>query len=269
MEYRGNLRKMISTYEGPERVVQYELPADGKVVHVNELAGHDIRLEYDHEIHCIHCGRHTQRSYFQGYCYPCFITLPQTDDCILRPERCRAHLGESRDMEWSRQHCLQDHFVYLALTTDTKVGVTRASQVPVRWIDQGAWKAIQIARTPNRHLAGTIEVALKKHLTDRTDWRKMLRLEGDARVDLQKEKEKIYPFIPEKLKKYYLEERSVWEFKYPLERYPQKVSPVNLNMQDVVEGILLGIKGQYWIFEDGKVLNIRKHGGYRFRLKIL
>ena len=37
---------------------------------------------------------------------------------------------------------------------------------------------------------------------------------------------------------------------------------------NVIEGRLWGIKGQYLIFDDGSVLNIRKHNGYNITLEI-
>ena len=162
---------------------------------MNDLLGKKISLTYQHEKHCIHCGRLIKKTYAQGYCYPCFIKLPETDVCIIHPEKCQAHLGISRDMEWSKMHCLQEHFVYLAVTSGLKVGVTRAAQIPSRWIDQGAVRAVRIATTPNRHLAGTIEVFLKKHLADKTNWRNMLTPEQYETIDLLAEKARLKPLL--------------------------------------------------------------------------
>ena len=143
--------------------VSYYLPLGPDIINMNELLGEPIELEYQGVIHCIRCGRVTRKSFAQGFCYPCFTRAPETSECILRPELCRAQDGESRDMKWSEEHCLQDHFVYLAISSGLKVGVTRSSQVPTRWIDQGAWKAIRLAKTPNRFLAGQIEVEVGGH----------------------------------------------------------------------------------------------------------
>ena len=60
----------------------------------------------------------------------------QCRECVIKPELCRAHLGEGRDMEWEREHHLKDHYVYLAVSSGVKVGITRDTQVPTRWIDQ-------------------------------------------------------------------------------------------------------------------------------------
>ncbi|MBT5424779.1 MAG: DUF2797 domain-containing protein, partial [Bacteroidetes bacterium] len=153
MEISGNLIKLESQ---PDEIVQYFAKLGGEKVLLNELIGKTVSLKYLHEINCIACGAKTKSSFFQGYCFPCFSTLPETDTCIMQPETCRAHEGISRDMSWSESHCLTSHIVYLALTSTTKIGVTRESQIPTRWIDQGAWKAIKLARTPNRHTAGLI-----------------------------------------------------------------------------------------------------------------
>ncbi|HCC69922.1 MAG TPA: hypothetical protein DEQ09_02035 [Bacteroidales bacterium] len=175
---------------------------------------------------------------------------------------CKAHLGISRDMEWSEKNCLQDHFVYLALTPGIKVGVTRKSQVPVRWIDQGAWEAIKLAVTPNRYIAGTIEVELKKHLPDKTNWRNMLTGLKYPDIDLHHEKEKVLELLPQEMQQYASRDDRIYSFAYPVNEYPAKVSTLNFDKDKTVEGILCGIKGQYLIFEGGIVLNIRKYGGY-------
>lgn len=263
VDYFGNIRKMKVEYRGREEDVEYILPLGAEAIPLNAHIGTSIEIQYAHEINCVHCGRKTQRSYFQGYCYPCYLTLPQTDDCILHPERCRAHQGESRDMAWSEEHCLQDHFVYLALSTEVKVGVTRSSQIPVRWIDQGAWKAVKLAKTPNRYLAGMIEVALKRHLTDKTNWRNMLQNRGNEGVDLIRERDKVLEFLPSTYQKYVVEGADVWEIKYPAGSLPKKVKSVNLDNAGRFRGILSGIKGQYLMLESGEVFNVRRHGGYK------
>lgn len=242
--------------------VKYSLPVGPDLISLNELAGTSVRLEYLNKINCIHCGRETRQSFAQGYCYPCFISLPQTDACILHPEQCQAHLGISRDMEWSEQNCLRNHFVYLALSPGLKVGVTRESQVPVRWIDQGAWEAIKLAVTPNRYTAGTIEVELKKHLSDKTNWRHMLTGLRISDLDLRIEKKRIGSLLTEEMQQYIIEDDEIYTFEYPVEEYPAKIKTLDFDKDSTVEGVLMGIKGQYLIFQGGYVLNIRKFGGY-------
>lgn len=248
--------------DNPSTPVKYSLPVGPDLISLNELRGTTIRLEYLNKINCIHCGRETRQSFAQGYCYPCFISLPQTDACILRPEQCQAHLGISRDMEWSKRNCLRDHFVYLALSPGLKVGVTRESQVPVRWIDQGAWEAIKLAVTPNRYTAGTIEVELKKYMSDKTNWRHMLTGLRTSDVDLVAEKNRVSSLLTEEMQQYIIDDEEIYTFKYPVEEYPAKIKTLNFDKDSTVEGVLKGIRGQYLIFEDGYVLNIRKFGGY-------
>ena len=262
MEETGILKKMRVEWPGPDEKVRYFLPLETGEVFMNDLTGHRITLSFDHEIHCIHCGRPIKKTYAQGYCYPCFIKLPETDTCIIHPEKCQAHLGISRDMEWSKQHCLQEHFVYLAVTSGLKVGVTRAAQVPVRWIDQGAVRALRIARTPNRYLAGTIEVFLKGHLADKTNWRNMLTSEEHEQIDLLAEKEHLRPFLEKDFRDFLFEDPQITTIQYPVLSYPEKIRSVSLDKQDTIRGVLEGIKGQYLIFDTGEVINIRKHGGY-------
>jgi hypothetical protein len=165
-------------------------------------------------------------------------------------------------MEWEKAHHLQEHFVYLALSSDLKVGVTRSTQVPTRWIDQGASSAICLAKTPNRFLSGCIEVSLKKHLTDKTNWQRMLKNEVKQGMNLPEEKKKVKELLSDELKQYYFEEDIITEINYPVIRYPSKVKSVDFEKQNLLTGKLNGIKGQYLIFEDGSVLNIRKHNGY-------
>ena len=263
MEHTGTLIKMHSFYDEP---VRYQIVFGEESIDMNSILSSDMKMEFLHEIYCINCGKKTNKSFGQGYCYQCFISAPEVSECVLRPDLCEAHLGKARDMDWARSHCLQDHFVYLALTSDVKVGVTRSTQVPTRWIDQGAWKAIKIAKTPNRHLAGVIEVELKKHLTDKTNWRHMLTNNMALTIDLQEEKERILQVFPDELKQYIWSENDVTVLNYPVATYPVKVNSYNLDKQDIIRGKLTGIRGQYLMFEGGYVLNVRSHSGYKVRI---
>ncbi len=264
MKATGILQKMVSRYDPLTGEVSYMLDLDGIIVAMNELIGHSVSFQFEGEIRCIHCGRKIKKTFAQGYCYPCFTTLPETDRCILHPELCQAHLGISRDMEWSREHCLQDHFVYLAYTSGVKVGVTRASQVPYRWIDQGAVAALRIARTPYRHLAGTIEVFLKQYLNDKTRWKTMLGNTAPPIEMLENERKRITELLRKEktYEKYLFHDPSPTILKYPVNLYPEYIRSVSLDKQPSLEGTLAGIKGQYLIFRSGEVINIRKHGGY-------
>lgn len=264
METTGNIRKMESIHSDR---VGYRLPLGGASVAMNELIGSRINLEYQGKIHCIRCGRETRRSFAQGYCYPCFTTAPETEECVLRPELCRAHEGVARDMEYARTHCLIDHVVYLSLTSGLKVGVTRNTQVPTRWIDQGAVAAIELARTPNRYVAGLMEVALKSLINDKTNWRRMLTKIDPEVLNLQEEKLRIAAMLPAEFQTYVTDNQQVTLISYPVVDYPVKVKSYNFDKEARVSGVLTGIKGQYLIFQDGGVINLRKFGGYLIRFE--
>ena len=263
MKIEGNILKMRVE---PEEPVKYYLSVGSGELFMNELIGREIVLEYLDQINCIRCGRKTKNSFGQGYCYPCFISAPETSECVLKPELCRAHEGISRDMEWSREHCLQEHVVYLALTSGIKVGVTRIGQIPTRWIDQGATAAIIMARTPNRYLAGLIEVSMKKYVPDKTSWTQMLTRGSEETIDLCQEKLKLRCNLTEELKVYYVGEPDIFRFQYPVINYPDHVKSIDFTKTHEYGGELCGIKGQYLIFSDGAVLNIRKHNGYLIRI---
>lgn len=257
--YEGNLLKMKAELAAP---VQYTLTLNGHAIAMNELIGSPIQLSFGGRINCIACGIVTKKSYGQGFCYPCFIKSPQNAECIIRPELCKAHLGEGRDVEWEKAHHLQPHVVYLALTDAVKVGVTRKTQVPTRWIDQGAWKAIPVVEVPYRYLAGKAEVALKSFFTDKTNWRNMLCNEIGQYTDLHAFSHRLEAQLPEDLKAYYCGDIEVTEIHYPVAQYPHKVTSLNLDKNPEISGILSGIRGQYFIFDDGRVFNVRNHSGY-------
>jgi len=261
---QGSLLKMISVNNNP---VDYYLELGKEKIYLNELIGNQIQLRYLGTINCIKCGRKTTKSFHQGYCYPCFMTAPETSECILKPELCLAHDGVSRDMEWSKEHCLQDHYVYLAITSGLKVGVTRQSQIPTRWIDQGAMKALKIAQTPNRFLAGQIEVDLKKYFDDKTNWRNMLVNKIDTEVNLLEQRTRAIELVKKEFRKYFIENETVIEINYPVVEYPIKVSSIDLEKTPAIEGVLSGLKGQYFIFKGGNSINIRKHNGFLIELE--
>jgi hypothetical protein len=265
MTYTGPIEKMSTEFANP---VKYTLNIGEASVEMNPFIGKTIRIKWLKKIQCMNCGKPTKKSFGQGYCYPCFISVPETEECVLRPELCRAHEGIARNMDWATEHCLQDHFVYLALTSDIKVGVTRQSQIPTRWIDQGAWKAIKLAKTPNRYLAGLIEVELKNHMKDKTNWRDMLTNKNNLELSLELEKERVARLLPDALKQYILPEMVVTEINYPVSQYPLKVNSIDIEKLEVVSGELTGIKGQYLMFNYKEVIKIRKYGGYVVELDI-
>jgi len=255
----GNLRKMQTRLEDG---AQYTLMLDDVPIDMNAKVGESIKLSFTGTINCIACQKLTKKSFGQGFCYPCFRDAPESSECIIRPELCRAHEGEARDMAWAEKNCLVEQVVYLARSSAIKVGITRASQMPTRWIDQGATDAIVFARVPNRYTAGLVEVAMKEHLTDRTNWQRMLKNEViDA--DLVATKASLIDTLDTDLKQFVDTDDTVCSIDYPVERYPEKVKSVGFDKIAEIEGCLAGIKGQYLIFDDNRVLNIRKHNGYR------
>jgi hypothetical protein len=264
MENTGYIRKMKSELESEE--VKYHLPVGEKFVLMNSLIGKKLSIEFHQEIACIRCGRITPKSYHQGYCYPCFCVAPETEACTLHPEMCRAQEGISRDMAWSREHCLIEHVVYLSLTSDVKVGVTRHTQVPTRWIDQGAQQAVVFARVPDRQTAGLIEVDLKREVKDKTNWRNMLTGKV-VDANLLKEKERLSKALAEGYQAYITNDAEVVRINYPGSHVPDKVTTWNPEKEATFEGTLAAIKGQYLIFENNTVWNVRKHNGYLVTLR--
>nr|WP_321450068.1 DUF2797 domain-containing protein [uncultured Carboxylicivirga sp.] len=242
--------------------IQYKLVMGDTSINMNDYIGKPIKLVYKNQINCISCGKVTSKSFAQGFCYSCFQTVPEAEDCVLNPEKCRAHLGESRNQEWAQHHCLIPHYVYLAVASGIKVGVTRNTQIPTRWIDQGAWKAIIIAETPNRHIAGVIESYLKHHFSDKTNWRNMLKNILAEDIDLLDEKKKAIELLPAELQKYTYSTDEALQLNYPVNQYPLKPQSVTFDKEASIEGVLQGIKGQYLLFDNDRVINIRRHSGY-------
>lgn len=252
------MSKMSAKWSNP---IQYTLRLD-EDVDMNGLIGRIISLHFNGDIFCRNCSKKTKKSFGEGFCYNCFLTAPENAECIIRPELCRAHLGEGRDPEWEERNHNQPHIVYLAASDCVKVGVTRETQIPTRWIDQGAASAIKLAETPNRFEAGRIEVALKDFFTDKTNWQRMLKNEVDEAIDLVEEKWELHEQLPGDIQQYFVEDDEVLINEFPVIHYPVKVKSLSFDKTPIITGKLSGIKGQYLIFEDGSVLNIRKHTSY-------
>lgn len=263
MEYQGNLLKMRAEAADP---VRYFLQLGEHEIDLNRLLGKPIRMQFDGQINCIACGKRTKTSFGQGFCYNCLQTAPEASETVMRPELSKAHFGIARDMDWAREHDLIDHFVYLAVSSELKVGVTRHHQVPTRWIDQGASYAVRVLQTPNRHIAGVVEVFLKRYFTDKTNWRDMLRNKVAENFDLKQEKENVIRLLPAELRQYRCLEDEVVRLNYPVLEFPDKPNSLSFDKQAVIEGRLEGIKGQYLMLSGGQVLNIRKHNGYYIAL---
>lgn len=271
--YRGQASKLLTRLERP---VQYALPLGEARVALNEQLGRHLVLRHTGRITCIHCGRATNKSFSQGYCYPCFQTLAQCDSCIISPERCHYDAGTCREPVWGDHFCMQDHVVYFANSSGLKVGITRASQLPTRWIDQGASQALAVIRTRSRQQAGFCEAMFRQHVTDRTNWRGMLKGEQEA-VDLAVERDRLLAECSTELadiqQRFGLHAINVLtgvepvSIDYPVQAVPDKINSLDLDKTPEISGVLLGIKGQYLLLDSG-VINIRKYTGYELELQV-
>lgn len=263
MIYEGVLTKMKTELAD---TVQYYLVFEQDFLNVNQVLNKALSINFLH-YYCLNCQKE-KKIFTNGVCYRCFSILPEMGEWVMRPELSTAHLGQQdRDLDYEQKVQLQPHIVYLANSSNVKVGVTRKSQIPTRWIDQGAHEAIEIVEVPNRYLAGITEVALKRHVSDKTNWRKMLT--NDLKdLDLQEIREDLKQYLPEEVKDYYLPTSQELEIRFPVVSYPTKCKSLSLQKTPFYEGVLKGIKGQYLIFEDGTVFNVRKHEGYGIALQV-
>lgn len=271
MQISGKLQKMRTSLAAmSNQEIEYQLLAGSQSLLLNPLIGQQLTLQYDGEIRCVHCDRKTNKSFSQGYCYPCFSRLAQCDSCIISPEKCHYDAGTCREPDWGERFCMQDHYVYLANSSNPKVGITRGSQIPTRWIDQGAVAALPLFRTSTRYYAGLVEVAYKAHIADKTNWRAMLKGEPEwvdlqaVANDLQGKAAKDLEAIQQQfgLQSVQACDAEMFTLRFPVAEYPEKVTSLSFDKTPEISGLLKGIKGQYLILDSG-VLNIRKFGGYR------
>lgn len=263
---QGTLKKMAATLSSP---VEYTLVIGEELLPLNQYLGQPLELNYSGQIFCDNCGRKTNKSFAQGHCYPCMQRLARCDMCVLKPETCHFAAGTCREPEWGETHCMINHVVYLANTSAMKVGITRHSQVPTRWIDQGATQALPIIGTRTRHIAGLVEVAIAKSVADKTNWRAILKGDG-APLDLADAAQDVIANVTASLEQIQDEhgddafmrlEPAAVSINYPVLHYPEKIKSHNFDKNPVVHGTLEGIKGQYLIFDSG-VINVRKFTGY-------
>jgi hypothetical protein len=268
---QGTLSKLKSSLSSP---VDYRLPVGDALLELNPYLGKRLTLTYTEQIFCTHCGRKTKKSFDQGYCYPCFRSLAQCDTCIIKPEKCHFSEGTCREPEWAENFCFQGHTVYLSNSSGIKVGITRNDQVPTRWIDQGAIQAIPVFHVKNRLHSGLVEITLGKYVSDKTRWQAMLKNQVteldmiQARDEVLQQCKLELDVLREQLGAdaiTFLENAEPVAIQYPVIEYPTKVVSLNFDKTPVVEGTLLGIKGQYLLFDTG-VINIRKFTGYEIEV---
>ncbi|WJG11250.1 DUF2797 domain-containing protein [Aliiglaciecola sp. LCG003] len=273
--YSGNIRKMRASAE-QNGEVEYALPIGDQLINMNPLIGSQVGVEFNQMINCVHCHSKTKKSFNQGYCYRCLMTLAQCDTCIIKPEKCHYDQGTCREPSWGEENCLNDHFVYLANTGTVKVGITRhvTEGVSSRWIDQGATQAIAILRVKNRLLSGLAETAFKQHIADKTNWRAMLKGQPEQ-IDLVALREQLFGAVEMELdnisSQYGLQAINLIDvpavnIQYPVMHYPEKIKSINLDKELQFEGTLTGIKGQYWMLDQDRVINMRKYSGYDMKI---
>ncbi len=267
---RGTLSKLAGRLEDG---VRYELVLGEERLDLNARIGGPLTLTHTGQIFCDACGRRTAKSYAQGHCFPCMKRLARCDMCVLKPETCHFAAGTCREPDWGERHCMVPHVVYLANTSAAKIGITRASQVPTRWIDQGASQALPIAEVSTRHVAGLVEVAIARSMADKTNWRALLRGPGEP-LDLRSLAARALASIDRDLETIRTlhgadavrpVEAEPLSIDYPVTRYPERIGSHNFDKQPEVGGILEGIKGQYLMFDSG-VINVRKFTGYEIEV---
>ncbi len=267
----GTLSKMKSTLSD---TVDYQLPVGDALIPLNPLLGNRLSLNFTGNIYCSACGRKTKKSFSQGYCFPCMKSLARCDMCIMRPETCHFDQGTCREPDWAQENCMISHYVYLANTSGLKVGITRYSQIPTRWVDQGASQALPIFSVATRKVSGQVEIALANYMADKTNWRAILKGESEP-LDLERLARESIPRIGQQLNAIRSEmgeeavkplDCQIQEIRYPVLEYPDKIVSHNFDKQAQLEGELMGIKGQYLIFDSG-VINIRKFTAYEVEME--
>ncbi|MFV0530075.1 MAG: DUF2797 domain-containing protein [Flavobacteriales bacterium] len=263
MKVEGVLKKMITENGKP---VNYFLDLDTHIINVNQFINKSLYFKHI-GYKCLNC--HEDKLIFrQGFCKKCFFETPIAGDWVMKPELSQAHLGiEDRVLEYEEKIQLQPHIVYLANSSNLKVGVTRESQIPTRWIDQGAESAIPLVRVPNRYLAGITEVALKEYVADKTNWRKMLT-SNSPEINLLETKKSLKKYLPQEVQEFYTEDSKEYHFDFPMNSYPEKIHSINLTKLPEFKKVLKGIKGQYLVFEDQTAFNIRSNEGFRVELSV-
>ena len=259
MKFTGRLHKMKTTLG---ETVNYGLHLSDLSFDVSSFLGKEVRISYSGKIICSHCGKKTKKSYAEGVCYPCTMKLASCDLCILKPETCHYDKGTCREPKWGEENCFKPHVIYLANSSGLKVGITRKTNIPYRWMDQGASEALPILEVKNRLISGQIEMLFKKHIADKTDWRKMLKGEPET-LNLHEWKDKLLTLVGQDLKAFdcIVLQDEIVKLNYPVLTYPEKVTSFNLDKVPEIRGLLMGIKGQYLIFDTG-VFNVRSHSGY-------
>lgn len=288
MELQGICHKMhaglkdasVTDQQTTKANVEYKFVLDRSEIDLPFNLGQELEIEWTGNIYCTSCGTKTPKSYSQGHCFKCFKTKAECDLCIMKPETCHYHLGTCREDDFAHNVCFQPHIVYLANSSALKVGITRVSHMPDRWLDQGATQALPIMKVGSRRLSGQLETMFGSLVADKTDWRKLLKGEAEPLKLTEQRDQLIEEFAPkiQTIREEFsqnlefnetvelLEDELPREFVYPVEQYPEKIKSLNLDKTPKIRGVLQGIKGQYLIFDIG-VINIRKYTGYQLIIR--
>lgn len=257
----GYLRELDHSWHAP---IRYEMVTEEGVLSLNDLIGTRIQVRFTGEKKCIACGRSVKKLYQNGYCFPCVTTLAECDLCIVKPHECHFHKGTCRDESFGQSHCMIPHYVYLAFSSDVKVGLTRKGREFRRWVDQGATAAVLLAETATRKQAGELEMALTAIMPDKTNWRKMLSVRemfGEIVDTLSQTRRTALEFLASQQEPAeFMPDKEIHTFVYPRVDAEVVLKSLSLEKEPVLEGCLIGIKGQYLLFPHG-VFNVKKHAG--------
>ena len=261
--FSGVLKKMVSIHDNP---VRYIMDFDDDLVFLNQIIGKKIKIHKTGYC-CLSCYENLQ-IFANGFCKKCFFESPMAGDWVMKPELSKAHLEiEDRDISYEKKVQLQNHIVYLSKTSGIKVGVTRSNSMTTRWIDQGAIEAVVLIEVPNRYLAGLAEVKLKEKFSDKTNWRRMLTSNIEEE-DIINNKKIALDSLGSEFEEFFKTDSEVLKFNYQIDKSIDSVKSISLKKSDDIEGILIGVKGQYLIFDDSSVFNVRSNEGYLVDISI-
>ena len=276
MILKGNIRKMItspSSTIGEEveyKFQMFDVLKEQPLVDINDWVGKELTWKFDGVVNCVVTGEAMNQAYRMGMSQKAFFESPISCPSIINPELSTIHTGVAlRDRDFEERYHNVPHVVYLSRTNKLKVGVTGLGREQFRWNDQGAVEGIQLCVTPYRQLAGEIEVALKEHMNDKTHWLGMLKDVTRFPDELLELKDECFELLGPNYEPFFSDDDTVHSINYPVQKYPLKVKSLKLNKEPNGTGVISGIKGQYLILEDGRVMNVRAHEGCRVELEII
>lgn len=261
--------KLQATVSGQD--VIYHHPFDSHSI-LNDLIGRNFQISVSPLRQCLGCSKGVKKV-VQGYCYLCSQRLARCDLCILKPHLCHYDQGTCREPQWGLEHCFSDHILYLSRTSGLKVGLSGAGRFLRRWVDQGAQQAALLASFSSRYEAGLVENWLSQSFNDKTNWRHLLTGVVCQDDNFEQTFREIQQQIAENTKisrdKVHLIDYQPHYFQYPVESYLERAKTVNLDKVSFFEDKLIGIKGQYMLFQEHGGLNMRKYQGYDMTMELV